>query len=306
MKRNRVVSFLIVVLTLTTVQNPVLATTSSPKLTIAIQVDQVGGFVGPNFKSARLPIVIAYSDGRVMSQRNTTGSVKEMYLGKVNSSSLQRQTSLFLEAIKAPKGGWGMPGVADVASTVVSVSVNGVKHTSTVYALGFTSKTMSAVSLAARSTLSKTIASLVKLAGTHAVFVATKYEAWPLRVEPQSIGIGMANPAAVFCISQNGTLIPASQLPTQPTPTPDPSVVYCHLSDGSYAEEWAYFYSASKAGIVWPSGVAAPTASCVVVSAKPLLKLIKTSGNKQWLLPSGAMTPITWRPILPLEVGCKR
>lgn len=306
MKRNRIVSFLIVVSILTTVQIPSLATASAPKLTVTIQVDQVGGFVGPNFKSARLPIVIAYSDGRVMSQKNSTGSVKEMYLGQVKSSALQRQTSLFLKAIKSPKGGWGMPGVADVPSTVVSVTVNGVKLTSSVYALGFTSKAMSPESLAARSTLTKIIDSLVKLAGSHVVFVATKYEAWPLRVEPKPAGVGMANPAAVFCISQYGTLIPASQLPTPPTPTPDSSVVYCHLSNGSYVEEWAYFYSASKAGIVWPSGVPAPTASCVVVSAKPLLKLIKSSGNKQWLLPSGAMTPITWRPILPLEVGCKR
>ncbi len=241
-----------------------------------------------------------------MSQKNTTGSVKEMYLGQVKSSTLQRQISLFLKAINEPKGGWGMPGVADVPSTVVSVRINGVKRISTIYALEFTSKTMSAESLAARTTLTKTIASLVKLAGTHVLFVPTKYEAWPLRVEPKPSGVGMANPAAVFCISQNGTLIPASHLPTQPTPTPDPSVVYCHLGDGSYLEEWAYFYKASKAGIVWPSGVPAPTSSCVVVSAKPLLKLIKTSGNKQWLLPSGAMTPITWRPILPLEVGCKR
>ncbi len=299
-------SLLIVISTLATLQMPALATASTAKLAKAIQVDQVGGFVGPNFKSARLPIVIAYSDGRVMSQKITTGSVKEMYLGQINSSALQRQSSLILNAIKEPKGGWGMPGVADVPSTVVSVLVNGVKHTSTVYALGFTSKTMSMESLAARSMLTKAIASLVKLSGTHAVYAATKYEAWPLRVEPKTIGVGMANPAAVFCISQNGTLIPASQLPTQPTPTSDPSVVYCHLSDGSYLEEWAYFYKASKAGIVWPPSVPAPTSSCVVVSAKPLLKLIKTSGSKQWLLPSGAMTPITWRPILPLEVGCKR
>ena len=165
---------------------------------------------------------------------------------------------------------------------------------------------MSAESLAARSLLTKTIASLIKLAGSRAVFYADKYEAWPLKVEPKLIGVGMANPAAVFCISQDGTLIPGTQLPTQPTPPSDPSAVYCHLNDGSYVEEWAYFYRASKAGVVWPSGVPAPTSSCVVISAKPFLKLFKTSGNKQWLLPSGTMTPITWRPILPLEVGCKR
>lgn len=306
MSRNRFVSFLIVAFSLAALQGPALAMASTPKLAVAIQVDQVGGFVGPNFKNARLPIVIAYSDGRVMSQKNTTGSVKAMYLGLVNASGLKRQVSSFLKAMKEPIGGWGMPGVADVPSTVVSVKVNGVKHISTVYALGFTSKSMSAESLAARSTLTKAIASLVKLASTRALFIATKYEAWPLRIEPKQSGVSVANPAAVFCISQNGTLLPASQLPTQPTPTPDPSVVYCHLSDGSYVEEWTYFYSASKAGIVWPASVPAPTASCVVISSKLLLNLIKTSGNKQWLLPSGVMTPITWRPILPLEIGCKR
>ena len=306
MNRNRFVSSLIVIAALTAMQTSANATASTSKLTVAIQVDQVGGFVGPNFKSARLPIVIAYSDGRVTSQKNTTGSVKAMYLGQVKSPVLKRQTSLFLQAIREPKGGWGMPGVADVPSTVVSITFNGVKHVSTVYALGFTSKSMSAESLAARAALTEAIVSLVKLAGTRALFVATKYEGWPLRVEPQQSGVGMANPAAVFCLSQNGTLLPASQLPTQPNPTPDPSVVYCHMSDGTYVEEWAYFYKASKAGIVWPANVPAPASSCVVISSKPLLRLIITSGKKQWLMPSGAMTPIMWRPILPLEIGRKR
>ncbi len=299
-------SFLIVASSLTLVVPSAPALGSAAKLSVTIQVDQVGGFVGPNFKSARLPVVVAYSDGRVMSQKSTSGSVKAMYLSHIDVPALKRHVSLFLKAIKEPKGGWGIPGVADVPSTVVSVTLNGTKHVSTVYALGFTSRSMTAESLAARSTLSKAIGSLVKLSGTRALFVATKYEGWPLWVEPQNSGVGMGNPAAVFCISQNGTLVPASELPTQPTPTPDPSVVYCHLNDGGYVEEWTYFRSASKAGIVWPASVPAPTSMCVVISSKLVLKLIKSSANKQWLLPSGAMTAITWRPILPLEVGCKR
>lgn len=306
MRRIHNVCFLIVAWTLTALFVPSSAPASTTKLTVVIQVDQVGGFVGPNFKSARLPIVITYSDGRVLSQNNTAGSVKEMYQRQIKLSVLKSQISAFAKAIKQPSGGWGMPGVADVPSTVVSVTINGVMHSSTVYALGFTSKSMSTYSIAARVRLTKTIADLVKLAGTVTTYKPVKYEAWPLWVDSKQIGVGMANPAAIFCISQNGTLVPAAQLPTQPTPLPDSSVVFCHLSDDSYVEEWAYFYKASKAGIAWPGSVPSPTASCTVIIAKPFLSLLRTAGNKQWLLPSGAMTSITWRPILPLEIGCKR
>ncbi len=241
-----------------------------------------------------------------MSQKNTTGPVKEMYLGHVKSSELLRQTSLFLTAIKEPNGGWGMPGVADVPSTVVSVTVNGVKHTSSVYALGFTSKTMSANSLAARSTLTKTISALIKLSGTQSLYTPSKFEVWPLWIGTKTIGVGMANPAAVFCISQNGTLLPASQIPTPPTPLPDSSVNFCHRSDGTYMEEWTYFRQASRSGVVWPANVPSLTSSCTVVAAKSFLPLLRKAGSKQWLFPSGGMTAITWRPILPLEIGCKR
>lgn len=227
---------------------PTTGLASSTKLILAIRVEQVGGFVGPSFKSARLPIVIAYTDGRVLAQRNVAGSVREMLQGQVKASELKAQISGFIKAAKQPSGGWGLPAVADVPSTEVSVTLNGTQHFANVYALGFTSKTMSAQAIVARTYLSKTISSLVKLAGTNTIYKPSQYEAWPLWNGAQQTG----------------------------------------------------------SSLVWPGSVPPPTARCTVVSAKPFLSLLRVAHERQWLLPSGAITSIIWRPVLPTEIACKR
>ena len=79
------------------------------KANVVIRVEHVGGFVGPNFSSARLPDVVLYSDGRVLAQSNQNGSVRRMFQGFVSRSILQSEVLAFTRVTKIPSGGWGLP-----------------------------------------------------------------------------------------------------------------------------------------------------------------------------------------------------
>ena len=283
-----------------------LASQATPS--VVIRVEQVGGFVGPNVLVARLPEVLVYSDGRILTQKESYGPVTEMFEGKLSASALRNELTVMSRAVQVPSGGWGLPGVADIPSTQIFVLQNGKKRVADVFALGFTTGNLSKSALAARSYLSSAITKLKALAGKSHIYSPTGYEVWPLW--PSSgqspTGVDLANPAAVFCLSQNGTLVTGKVALDSPTPTPDQATEYCRLADGSYLEEWKYFYQGSRTGIVWPSQITPPTARCQVVTAKPFSALLAKAANKQWLLPSGALISLTWRPILPGEVGCKR
>ena len=283
------------------------AMASPVKASVVIAVEHVGGFVAPSFRNARLPDVLLYSDGRVLAARNIDGAVKAMYQGSISPALLRSELAAFTRAAKTPSGGWGLPGVSDIPSTQISVTQNGKKELAEVYALGFTSN-LSKEAVAARSYLTKTIEKLVALAGKSRVYSPTSYELWPSW--PSSIGTPpgspTTNPAAIFCLSQYGTLVTGKVVLDAPTPTADLSTEYCHLPDGSFVEEWKYFYQMSKSGIAWPSQITPPTGDCLNVAAKPFASLLRTAGVKQWLLPSGAMINLSWRPVLPGEIACKR
>ena len=274
--------------------------------TVAIRVEQVGGFVGPNFKSARLPEVVIYTDGRLLAQRTLNGSVKEMFQGYVSLPVLQSQIALFSRAIRLPVGGWGTPAVADVPSTEVLVLHNGKKSLANVYALNFNSSNLSKEAITARTFLSKSIAALTKLAGQTRVYKPSTYEVWPSWIGNGGTTADSDDPAAQFCISQNGTVVAGKVLLDSPTPAPDLSVKFCHLSDGSFLDEWAYFHQVSKTGMVWPTTIPPPTGRCISVRAREFAALLPVAGSKQWLFPKGAMVNLTWRPVLPGEIACRR
>lgn len=52
--------------------------------------------------------------------------------------------------------------------------------------------------------------------------------------EPESPVVGMANPAAEFCVKQGGKSVIKKD-------ARDNEYGECHLPDGSVVEEWAYF-----------------------------------------------------------------
>ena len=279
---------------------------NSPKSIIAIRVDLLGGLIGPNIKTARLPDVVLYSDGRVLARREVAGSVSQMYQHTVKPATVQLQVETFLKAAKVPVGGWGLPSAADVPTTEIMIYQNGRKSVASIYALGFQSSNLSAAANTARANLSKAILALTKLAGKASIFHPSNYEVWPLWVVPEGSGAGISNPAAQFCLSQGGTLIAGKVLLDSQTPSPDLSIEYCHLSDGRFVEEWAYFYRGSKVGVVWPKGILPPTGRCISVDARPFLSAMHSAATKEWLLPNGQMISLTWRPVLPDERACKR
>jgi putative hemolysin len=279
---------------------------SSVSTTVAIRVEQVGGFVGPNFKSARLPEVIVYTDGRILAQRILNSPVREMFEGYVSISVLQAQRELFVRAIKMPVGGWGTPTVTDVPSTQIFLLHNGKKTLANVYALNFNSTNLSKEAITARTFLSKSIAALTKLAGQTKVYKPTAYEVWPAWIGTGGTTTDSGDPAAQFCISQNGTVVAGKVQLDSPTPAPNLSVYFCQLSDGSFQDEWAYFHRVSTTGLVWPARIPRPTGRCTRVRAREFASLLPTAANKQWLFPNGAMVNLTWRPILPGEIACRR
>ena len=275
---------------------------------MVIKVEQVGGFVGPNVLVARLPQIVVYSDGLILAEKSSNGSLSQMYRGKLSVSLLKSEISAMSKAAQTPVGGWGLPGVADVPSTQVSVLQGGKKSIANVFALGFTTGNLSKAALNARNQLSTAITKLRTLAGTGQIYSPESYEVWPLwpSTGEKPNGVDLTNPAAIFCLSQNGTLANGTVALDSSTPAPNLSTEYCHLADGSFVEEWKFFYQASRTGALWPSQVSSPQGRCSSVHAQPFTSLLAKSSNKPWLLPSGAMISLTWRPILPGEVACKR
>ena len=155
------------------------STASQSTTTALIRVEQVGGFVGPNVLTTRLPQVALYPDGRVLASVNFDGDVRQMYEGNVSKSVIKAELSLFAKVIKIPTGGWGLPPVADVPSTQVTLIQNGVKKVVNVYALGFKVESASPATNQARSNLSQAIDKLIKLAGSKKFFSPASFEVWP-------------------------------------------------------------------------------------------------------------------------------
>ncbi|MEI6219888.1 MAG: hypothetical protein WCP71_01120 [Actinomycetes bacterium] len=228
--------------------SPASSFAATEKSTAVIKVEHVGGFVGPNFKSARLPDVVLYSDGRILTPRNLSDSVRQMFQGSVSKIILQSEITAFIKAMKTPIGGWGLPGVADVPSTRVSLMQNGKERIVEVYALGFALNSSLKDASAARKKLSLAIEHLIALGGKKTIYSPTKYEVWPQG----------------------------------------------NISNGT------------ATGILWPNDIAPPTTNCVGVTAQPFQALLRNAGSKPWLLPNGDIINLTWRPVLPGEIACKR
>ncbi len=156
-----------------------LSTASQSTTTALVRVEQVGGFVGPNVLTTRLPQVTLYSDGRILASTNLDGDVRQMYEGIVSKSVIKAELSLFTKVTKIPSGGWGLPPVADVPSTQVTLTQNGVKKVVNVYALGFKVESAPPATNEARNNLSQAIDKLVKLAGSKKYFSPASFEVWP-------------------------------------------------------------------------------------------------------------------------------
>jgi hypothetical protein len=99
-----------------------------------------GGFVTPEMLLGRLPIVVVYADGRVITQ----GPVPAIYPGPlmpnlqertISAATLERLIELAREKDLLRTVHYNYPGIADAPDTVLEIELDGKSHRVSAYAL---------------------------------------------------------------------------------------------------------------------------------------------------------------------------
>lgn len=287
---------------------------SSTSAAPLVSISDEGGFVPPVFQSTNLPALIAYQIPKtnsalvlIRNDNSTLPNASQMLSTRVDATRLQTHIKAIYVASAAPKSGWGVPGVADVPSTRVIVNSGSMHKNQSVYALNFSNGPQVSPSQAkARKALAGAIASLkvwVSKAKTKK-YAPANYELWIHSPVAKTGGVGIANPASVFCTSMQGTL--------EILNSPDGEVGVCALPDGSRIDEWEYYRTESVKLALWPNQVKVPTfvaprGGCAVATSGSV-KTVISSARKPGplLLPSGQALQVSLRPVLPGERACKR
>lgn len=268
---------------------------------VEIQIGHEGGFVAPSFVKYRLPDTVVYNTGMSLSNDRVGFRSDVTYLSQRSLTKAERVAwakKLFV-LTKTPKHGWGVPGVADVPNTTIQLAVGNYQRKVSIYALSFTNGALSNEQIKARKNLTKALADFNKVLVSKrtTIFKPTRYEAW-ITGELVTGGVGLANPASVFCTSQGG------ELKIVDTEAGQQGV--CNIN-GESVEEWSYFRAHAKDFIAWPEKLEAPKQECTAVAVSAVSPGLATPGETpQWLLPSGQVTMIYFRPVLPLEKACRR
>ncbi|GAA4937956.1 hypothetical protein [Actinoplanes utahensis] len=147
------------------------ATTEGADATVALRVEYRGGFVPAETIPSRLPLFSLYADGRAL----TEGPVTLKYPGPALPNlqeiriSQERVKELTTEAVAAgvrAGGDFGIPGVADMPSTRITVITENGEQSVEVMALNGASPDDSALTKeqhAARKKLSDFLASLTRM-----------------------------------------------------------------------------------------------------------------------------------------------
>lgn len=282
----------------------VATTTAAPSGSPVVTIGADGGFVAPGVIKSRMPSLVAYPNGAVLVElaERRRPDLMSAALHVVDSTRLRALAAAIAKAAVQPDGGWGSPGVADVPSTYIRIGYAGMKRNISVYALGFTDGgDVTPAQASARKALQKAIDALTKAvnATKARAWTPQAYEAWTMAKLVKVSGVGMPNPASVFCESLGGTLGIVD--------TSNGQMGNCTLTDGTKVEEWAYFRATAKLFSAWPDGVAAPTTACTVVKAAKFAKALRgTNDTARWLLPTGQAPNFVFRPVLAGEKACKR
>lgn len=289
---------------------PAASAAIKPALIVGIYTE--GGFVSPSWTVSRLPQLLVYSNGTVVTEnaKPKHGYVHEALTGTIAPSKALAFANDLLRLAKAPRGGWGFPGVADVPDTRIKVSLGDKRLNNSVYALAFTNgPQLKPAQVAARKALSAAITKFQKSLTTTIAYQPSVYEVWGLTtaIGTGSNGsMGMPNPAAVYCTSIGGE--------TGSVQTADGEAGTCKLYSGEVVDEWVLYRTALETLPIWPAGYTVPSVAegrsmtaCVVIAARNLKQqLAKPSDDGRWLLPSGQAFPIVIRPVLKGERACHR
>ena len=267
-----------------------------------LTISSQGGFVAPDYIKTQLPQLVAYSDGVVL--QNDVMSVRSDILGMsrrvLSTSWLKKQVLAIAKLTKTPKGGWGTPAVADVPDTRIQINLGSTRVSIGVFALGFTNGQLTTTQIAARKALSKAITSLTAAVNKKSATILkpTKYEVWVNNDIAPSGGLGIANPASVFCASMGGV--------TEIQSSPNGDVGYCVFGDLKL-DEWEYYRTESVKLSGWPASVPVLKTGCNVVAAS-LLTGAFTYPNEtgRWVTAGGQAFNPVFRPVLAGETACKR
>jgi len=312
MRTAKSVVSVLAVLTLGLPSLPASAATTNSMPTVTI--GQEGGFVAPQYQLGNLPQLVGYSNGLVLKRNDASklANASQALQSHVSSARMNQYLAAIVKAAKTPPHGWGFPGVADVPNTIIRIDAPGLHLNRSVYALAFAnggnlSKAQRQSRVALWSALSKFTNWVNKYKATP--YQPASFELWTLAQKLDNGGVGIANPASVFCQSMFGTT------DIQHTAAGDTGI--CVLQDGTRIDEWKYFRTESVKLAKWPSGVAVPVGKpnsqgalgggCVVVLASKVAKLISAIREPgPWLLPSGQAMPVSLRPVLPGQNPCHR
>jgi len=275
-----------------------------------IEVYTEGGFVAPAWTVSRLPEALVYADGTVITPASAPrhSYVRQALVGTVPEGRVADWTKSLQKLTKTPQGGWGFPGVADVPNTRVKVNLPGVRLNVSVYALSFTNG-LAPVQAKARLALARQLAALKPAKSKP--FQASAYEVWgqvALLVK-QGAGVGVPNPAAVFCQSVGGV--------SAIVETSAGQAGTCQLGDSKPVDEWKLYRAALATLPSWPAHYSIPEpkqdqpgGKCMVIAAASVKRQLGMTPDAQfegrWLLPSGQAFPVILRPVLPGETGCQR
>lgn len=277
---------------------------SQPTGTPVVRISSEGGFVAPGFIKTALPSLVAYANGTALTNDvpETRPDLRSMRLHIVRQDRMRALAKVVAQAAVTPKGGWGTPGVADVPNTHIVIAYPGLRRDVSVYALSFTTGgNVTPAQATARKALRRALEALTAYVAKapRATWRPARYEAWTFAELFVSQGVGMPNPASLFCQSMGGAL--------NISDTTGGQVGYCTLPDGSKQEEWAYFRASAPTLAHWPANVAAPAKACTVV-AEPAFRSALRGPNPtgRWLLPSGQAPTFVFRPVLPGEQACQR
>lgn len=275
-----------------------------------IEIYTEGGFVAPAWTVSRLPEALVYADGTVVTPASAArhSYVRQALVGAVSAATASAWAKSLLQLTKTPQGGWGFPGVADVPNTRVKVNLPAGRVNVSVYALAFTNG-LTTPQVRARLALARKLAALRPARSKN--FEASAYELWGQATVLVKLGagVGMPNPAAVFCQSVGGV--------SQVVDTAAGQAGTCQLGDSKPVDEWQLYRAALASLPSWPSAYSVPEPKqdqpggrCMVIAAASVEKQLAKAPDSQfegrWLLPSGQAFPVILRPVLPGETGCQR
>jgi len=160
--------------------------TQPAKSKVFVRVDNVGGYLPLEYTYTLTPSTLL-----VDTKLYRPGAVALIYPGPavlpieeriVSANSATARARAIYAALVTPRGGWGVPAVADAPSAVVTVTVDGKTRTATVPSFGFNTagNGVTSAQAAARMKLQGALNGLDVLKGSPRMYRPVNLEAWVL------------------------------------------------------------------------------------------------------------------------------